>query len=150
MGAAVVRGRLLAVGGFNGKTFLNTLETLNCAPAHDDGDGEPEWTAFVDRQTWLLDSNTSADQASRPRSEGVDPQETPDESSRGGVALTRLGATNANLVAREHTAGVNEQDANCDNDEVDEVDEDADEVEDVAVNASSRGSRESSSGISGC
>lgn len=39
VGVAVVGGRLFAVGGFNGKAFLNTVEFL---------DGRTnEWTSFV-------------------------------------------------------------------------------------------------------
>lgn len=66
----MVRNRLLAVGGFNGKTFLNTLETLDCAPV--DADGEPEWTAFVDRQTWLLERPHRNDSASEYSTEDLE------------------------------------------------------------------------------
>ncbi|XP_022661871.1 influenza virus NS1A-binding protein homolog A-like isoform X3 [Varroa jacobsoni] len=147
VGAAVVRGRLLAVGGFNGKTFLNTLETLDCTPVDDDG--EPEWTVFVDRQTWLLD-NTSHDQSIRQRSE-ENLQETPDESSRDGViALTQVAAATDNAAAPQHYNQVNDEDE--DDDEIDshkEIDE-SDETKNGTLNASNRDSRESSSGISGC
>lgn len=143
----MVRGRLLAVGGFNGKTFLNTLETLDCTPVDDDG--EPEWTVFVDRQTWLLD-NTSHDQSIRQRSE-ENLQETPDESSRDGViALTQVAAATDNAAAPQHYNQVNDEDE--DDDEIDshkEIDE-SDETKNGTLNASNRDSRESSSGISGC